>query len=57
MTYNGPWGYIAVERVPQPVLAVPVAYYNPAGSHEKERGPAALGWPRQGGPKHKWKDD
>ena len=27
MAYNGPWTFIAVEHVPQPVLAVPVQYY------------------------------
>jgi hypothetical protein len=26
-TYNGPWVFIVHERVPQPVLALPVAYY------------------------------
>ena len=57
--YGGPWGFIAVERVPQPVLAVPVAYYKvPPGHHMKGvGGPPA--WAGHGkGPKHnKWRDD
>jgi len=37
-TYNGPWSYIAVERVPQPVLTVPVAYYKVPPGHLKKGG-------------------
>jgi hypothetical protein len=31
--HNGPWTFVAVERVPAPVMAVPVKYYRvvPAG--------------------------
>lgn len=56
-TYSGPWTFIAVERVPQPVLAVPVAYYKvPPGHMKKGGGPPP--WAGHGkGPKHKWKDD
>ncbi len=56
-TYSDPWTFIAVERVPQPVLAVPVAYYKvPPGHMKKGGGPPP--WAGHGkGPKHKWKDD
>ena len=58
-TYGGPWTFVAVERVPQPVLAVPVAYYKvPPGHMKKGGGPPP--WAGHGkGPKHKnkWKDD
>ena len=54
--HKGPWTFIAVEKVPQPVLAVPVAYYKvPPGHSKKEGGPPP--WAGHGkGPK-KWKDD
>ncbi len=56
-TYGGPWTFIAVERVPQPVLAVPVAYYKVKPGHMKKAG-GPPPWAGQGkGPKHKWKDD
>ena len=60
-TYNGPWGHIAVERVPQPVLAVPVAYYKvPPGHMKKGGGPPPWAGhgkgPKHKGPKHKWDD-
>lgn len=35
-THGGPWTAIAVERVPQPVLAVPVAYYKVPPGHAKK---------------------
>ncbi len=35
-TYGGPWTFIAVERVPQPVLAVPVANYKVKPGHVKK---------------------
>jgi hypothetical protein len=38
-SYNGPWTVIAVERVPPPVLAVPVDYYKVKPSHWKKGGP------------------
>jgi len=55
--YGAPWGFIAVERVPQPVLAVPVAYYKvPPGHMKKGGGPPP--WAGHGkGPKHKGKGD
>lgn len=37
-TYGGPWAVIALGRVPQPVLAVPVAYYKTPPGHAKKIG-------------------
>ena len=38
--YNGTWTIIALERVPQPILAVPVNYYKvPPGHWKKKHGP------------------
>jgi hypothetical protein len=37
--YDGPWTVIAVERVPAPILAVPVTYYKNPPGHWKKRGP------------------
>ncbi len=38
--YNGPWMMIGLERVPQPILAVPVKYYKaPPGHWKKKHGP------------------
>lgn len=38
--YNGPWTVIALERVPRPILAVPVPYYKaPPGHWKKTHGP------------------
>lgn len=38
--YNGPWTAIALERVPRPVLGVPVQYYKaPPGHWKKKHGP------------------
>ncbi len=55
--YGGPWTFVAVERIPQPVLAVPVAYYRvPPGHMKKHGGPPP--WAGHGrGPKHNWKND
>ena len=33
--HGGPWTFIAVDRVPQPVVAVPVKYYRVAPGHDK----------------------
>jgi hypothetical protein len=33
--HSGPWTFIAVERVPAPVVAVPVKYYRVAPGHDK----------------------
>lgn len=35
--YNGPWTVIAQERVPQPILVVPVNYYKAPPGHWKEK--------------------
>ena len=50
--YSGPWGYIALEHVPQPVLAVPVPYYKVPPGHWKRHGP-----PPWAGPKKRHHDD
>lgn len=56
-SYAGPWSFIAVERVPRPVLAVPVTYYKVPPGHMK-RGEGRPPWAGYGkGGKHKWKDD
>jgi|SRR5262249_5257800 len=36
--YQGPWYPIGIERVPQPVLAVPVGYYKTPHRHWKRHG-------------------
>jgi hypothetical protein len=38
-SYNGPWTVIALERVPRPILAVPVEYYKRPPGHWKKHGP------------------
>jgi hypothetical protein len=35
--YNGPWMVIGLERVPRPVLGVPVKYYKAPPKHWKEK--------------------
>ncbi len=56
-TYSGPWTFIAMKRVPQPVLAVPVGYYKVPPSHMKKGG-GPPPWAGHGkGPKRKWKGD
>lgn len=35
--FNGPWTVIALERVPQPILTVPVNYYRVPPGHWKEK--------------------
>jgi len=35
--YNGPWTGIALERVPRPILAVPVTYYQAPPTHWKQK--------------------
>jgi len=37
-SYQGPWTYVLVERVPAPVLAVPVRYYKVPPGHLKTLG-------------------
>lgn len=36
--HHGPWTFIATERVPHPVLRVPVAYYKVPPGHLKKEG-------------------
>ena len=43
-SHNGPWVFIATERVPKPVVAVPVTYYKiPPGHAKKMARPAPAG--------------
>jgi hypothetical protein len=60
--HNGPWAAVAVHRVPQPILAVPVTYYKVPPGHAKK----GEHWKKdkhrdkheKGKAKHKkWKDD
>jgi hypothetical protein len=37
--HSGPWTFVAVERVPAPVVAVPVKYYRVAPGHGVAPGP------------------
>jgi hypothetical protein len=60
--YNGPWTAIALERVPQPILAVPMNYYKaPPGHWKKKHGPPpwaqANGHGKKEHGKKKWEDD
>ena len=38
-SYAGPWTFVTVQRVPRPILAVPVRYYKVKPVHWKEHGP------------------
>lgn len=52
--HGGPWVIIAPERVPRPVLAVPVTYYRIPPGHAKKMGDGDGGPPGQAkGPKGK----
>ena len=37
--YNGPWVVIQVGKVPPPILAVPMEFYNIPPGHLKQKGP------------------
>lgn len=39
VSYNGPWTVISLQRVPPPILAVPVEYYKRPPGHWKKHGP------------------
>lgn len=39
VSHNGPWTVIALERVPRPILTVPVEYYKRPPGHWKKHGP------------------
>jgi hypothetical protein len=57
--WGTPWAVIAVERVPKPVLGVPVAYYRIPPGHAKrmDRAPVGAVVEHPGkGPKHKDKN-
>jgi hypothetical protein len=54
--HNGPWTFVALEHVPQPILAVPVQYYKvPPGHWKKKGGPPP--WAGHGKGSKKGKDD
>ncbi len=59
--HNGPWTAIAFERVPRPILAVPVEYYKRPPGHWKKHGPPpwaqARGHEKKEHGKKKWDDD
>ena len=60
--HHGPWTFIALEQVPQPLLRVPVAYYKIPPGQLKEKGQIPPGQLKEKGhgkgPKHKkHKDD
>jgi hypothetical protein len=42
-SHSGPWVFIATERVPRPVVAVPVNYYKIPPGHAKKMAPQAGG--------------
>lgn len=54
---GGPWTFLAANRVPRPVLAVPVSYYKVPPGHMKKVGGPPHRAGRGKGRGHKWKDD
>ena len=54
-TFNGPWAVIAIQFVPQPILAVPVQYYKAPPKHWKKHGPPP--WAPAWGHRKKHDDD
>jgi len=38
-SFNGPWSFVTVERVPRPLLTVPVGYYRVPPGPCKKHGP------------------
>ena len=49
-SYRGPWTYVVVERLPRPILAVPVQYYKiPPGHAKKLQGGPPPGHIKGGG--------
>lgn len=56
-SHAGPWNFVAVERVPRPVLAVPVTYYKVPPGHVKKGG-GRPPWAGHGkGPRYKGRGD
>lgn len=52
-TFNGPWTFVPVEQIPQPVIGVPVAYYKIPPGHMKKSGGGPPPWAASGKkPKH-----
>jgi hypothetical protein len=50
--HHGPWTFVAAERVPKPLLRVPVAYYKVPPGHRKGDGGH---WEKGHGKEHKHK--
>jgi hypothetical protein len=46
--HSGPWAFIATERVPRPVIGVPVTYYKIPPGHAKKMGNPPGGPPFSG---------
>jgi hypothetical protein len=55
--HQGPWTFVAVERVPKPLLRVPVAYYKVPHGHRQNEGPPPWKGHGKGHKKHKHHDD
>src|SRR6266699_3531365 len=45
-SFNGPWSFVTVERLPRPIFAVPVRYYKVKPEKWKKHGPPP--WARHG---------
>ena len=56
-SYAGPWTFVAIERLPRPILAVPVTYYKVKPGHWKEHGPPPWAGHGHGRGHHKHDDD
>jgi hypothetical protein len=56
-SYNGPWTVIALERVPPPILTVPVQYYKAPPRHWKQKHGPPPWAPAKGHAKKKGHDD
>ena len=54
--HHGLWTFVAVERVPRPLLRVPVAYYKVPPGHRKYKGPPWERGPGKGHKPHKYDD-
>lgn len=53
-THNGPWVVVEMQRVPPPVLAVPVKYYRIPPGHAKKLGLGAPAGHMKARHGHKW---
>src|SRR3989442_8640223 len=53
-TYRGPWRLVAIDRIPRPVAAVPVAYYKVPPGHAKKF--ARQEWRERDHDRGEWKE-